>query len=57
MVKDDFDRMTTTMAVLQAAFASIARLDIYDKAMANIDEGNDDDDDSNDNNFVNARRW
>ena len=58
MVKDNFDRIATTMAaaaVAMATFASISRLDIYDKAMANVDEGNADDDDSDDDNFVNIR--
>ena len=53
MVKDDFDRMVATVAM--ATFARIARLDIYDKAMSNVDEGSADDDDSDDDNFVNIR--
>ena len=56
MVKDDFDRMATT-TVAMTTFASIARLGIYDKAMANVDEGNADDDDSENDNFASIRRW
>lgn len=42
---------------MMATVASMGRLDIDDKAMTNVDKGNDDDDDSDDDNFVSMRRW